>query len=162
MVARSAGLLLYRVTAQGVVEVLLAHPGGPFWSGKDAGVWSIPKGEYAPDDDALATARREFREEVGLEPPPGEPLSLGERRQPSGKWVRVWAVAGDLDVTGASSNTFEIEWPKGSGTRREFPEVDRVEWMSVALARHKLLKGQVSFLDALVEQLGEVRAVTEG
>jgi predicted NUDIX family NTP pyrophosphohydrolase len=162
MVARSAGLLLYRVSAEGEVEVLLAHPGGPFWSRKDAGVWSIPKGEYEPGDDALATARREFREEVGLEPPPGEPMSLGERRQPSGKWVSAWAVAGDLDVTDASSNTFEIEWPRGSGTMREFPEVDRVEWMSVAVARHKLLKGQVPFLDALVEMVMKAPGAGDG
>jgi len=154
MVARSAGLLLYRVTDEGVVEVLLVHPGGPFWARKDDGVWSIPKGEYEPSDDALATARREFREEVGLDPPPGEPTPLGERRQPSGKWVTVWALAGDLDVTLATSNTFEMEWPRGSGAVREFPEVDRVEWMPLAVARRKLLKGQVPFLDALKEKVG--------
>jgi len=153
MVATSAGLLLYRVTDDEAVEVLLAHPGGPFWARKDAGVWSIPKGEYEPSDDALATARREFREEVGLDPPAGDPVPLGERRQPSGKRVTAWALAGDLDVTHATSNTFEIEWPKGSGTVREFPEVDRVEWMTVEQARIKLLKGQVPFLDALVEML---------
>ena len=153
MVVRSAGLLLYRVSDDGAVEVLLAHPGGPFWVRKDAGAWSIPKGEYEPSDDALATARREFREEVGLDPPAGDPVPLGERRQPSGKWVTAWAVEADLDVTNASSNTFEIEWPKGSGTVREFPEVDRVEWMTVALARTKILKGQVPFLDALLESL---------
>jgi predicted NUDIX family NTP pyrophosphohydrolase len=153
MVVRSAGLLLYRVTDDGAVEVLIAHPGGPFWARKDAGVWSIPKGEYEPSEDALATAQREFREEVGLDPPAGDPVPLGERRQPSGKWVTAWALAGDLDVTHATSNTFEIEWPKGSGTLREFPEVDRVEWMTVEQARAKLLKGQVPFLDALVEML---------
>jgi predicted NUDIX family NTP pyrophosphohydrolase len=153
MVARSAGLLLYRVSPEGVVEVLLAHPGGPFWARKDAGAWSIPKGEYEPSDDALAAARREFREEVGLDPPAGEPVPLGEHRQPGGKRVTAWAVGGDLDVTDATSNTFEIEWPKGSGTRRSFPEVDRVEWMSVSVAREKLLKGQLVFLDALVELL---------
>jgi predicted NUDIX family NTP pyrophosphohydrolase len=153
MVARSAGLLVYRVTDDGAVEVLLAHPGGPFWARKDAGVWSIPKGEYDASDDPLAAARREFREEVGLEAPAGAPVPLGERRQPSGKWVTAWALAGDLDVTHATSNTFEIEWPKGSGTVREFPEVDRVEWMNMEQARAKLLKGQVPFLDALVEML---------
>jgi predicted NUDIX family NTP pyrophosphohydrolase len=153
MVARSAGLLVYRVTDDGAVEVLLAHPGGPFWARKDAGVWSIPKGEYDASDNHLAAARREFREEVGLEAPAGVPVPLGERRQPSGKWVTAWALAGDLDVTHATSNTFEIEWPKGSGTVREFPEVDRVEWMTVERARAKLLKGQVPFLDALVEML---------
>jgi predicted NUDIX family NTP pyrophosphohydrolase len=153
MVARSAGLLLYRVSDEGAVEVLLAHPGGPFWARKDAGAWSIPKGEYEPSEDALATARREFREEVGLDPPAGDPVPLGERRQPSGKWVTAWALAGDLDVTNATSNTFEIEWPKGSGTVREFPEVDRVEWMTLVQARVKLLRGQVPFLDALEETL---------
>ena len=145
--------MLYREADDGAVEVLLSHPGGPFWARKDTGVWSIPKGEYEPSEDALETARREFREEVGLDAPTGDPVLLGERRQPSGKWVTAWAVAGDLDVTHATSNTFEIEWPKGSGTVREFPEVDRVEWMTVARARDKLLKGQVPFLDALVEML---------
>lgn len=150
--------MIYRVEG-GVVEVLLAHPGGPFWAKKDAGVWSIPKGEYEPEEDALATARREFREEVGFDPPAGEPIPLGELRQPSGKWVTAWALAGDLDVTNAVSNTFEIEWPKGSGTLREFPEVDRVEWMPIALARVKLLKGQLPFLDALLDAR---RTLTEG
>jgi predicted NUDIX family NTP pyrophosphohydrolase len=150
MVAKSSGLLLHRLTADGVVEVLLAHPGGPFWARKDAHAWSIPKGEYEPGEDALDTAYREFREEIGLEPPAAEPVFLGERRQPSGKWIAAWALAGDLDVTDASSNTFELEWPKGSGTMREFPEVDRVEWMPIALARTKLLKGQLPFLDALM------------
>jgi predicted NUDIX family NTP pyrophosphohydrolase len=153
MVARSAGLLLYRVSDGDVIEVLLAHPGGPFWARKDAGAWSIPKGEYEPSDDPLVTAQREFGEEIGLDPPAGDPVPLGERRQPSGKWVTVWALAGDLDVAGATSNTFEIEWPRGSGAVREFPEVDRVEWMTLEQARGKLLKGQVPFLDALVEML---------
>ena len=153
MVARSAGLLLYRVSDGDVIEVLLAHPGGPFWARKDAGAWSIPKGEYEPSDDPLAAAQREFGEEIGMNPPAGDPVPLGERRQPSGKWVTVWALAGDLDVAGATSNTFEIEWPRGSGTVREFPEVDRVEWMTLEQARGKLLKGQVPFLDALVEML---------
>jgi predicted NUDIX family NTP pyrophosphohydrolase len=153
VVARSAGLLLYRVSPDGVVEVLLAHPGGPFWARKDDGAWSIPKGEYEPSEDALAAARREFREEIGLDPPAGEPVPLGEHRQPGGKRVTAWAVGGDLDVTHATSNTFEIEWPRGSGTMREFPEVDRVEWMTVEHARGKLLKGQLVFLDALVALL---------
>jgi predicted NUDIX family NTP pyrophosphohydrolase len=153
MVVRSAGLLLYRASAGGVVEVLLAHPGGPFWARKDAGAWSIPKGEYGPHEDPLGAAVREFREEVGLDAPAGDPVLLGERSQPSGKWVTAWALPGDLDVTHAASNTFEIEWPRGSGTMREFPEVDRVEWMTVDQARAKLLKGQVPFLDALIESI---------
>jgi predicted NUDIX family NTP pyrophosphohydrolase len=163
MVARSAGLLLYRMSGHGDVEVLLAHPGGPFWARKDAGAWSIPKGEYEPShEDALATARREFREEVGLDPPAGEPVPLGERRQPSGKWVTAWALAGDLDITSATSNTFEMEWPKGSGTMREFPEVDRVEWMPLSVARQKLLKGQVPFLDALTEAVHGKAGTADG
>ena len=162
MVARSAGLLLYRVSGEGVVEVLLAHPGGPFWARKDAGAWSIPKGEYEPSEDALATARREFREEVGLDAPAGDPVPLGERRQPSGKWVTAWALARDLDVTHAESNTFEMEWPKGSGTLREFPEVDRVEWMPIDVARRKLLKGQVPFLDDLMQTIRASGGVAEG
>jgi predicted NUDIX family NTP pyrophosphohydrolase len=161
MVAKSSGLLLYRRTADGGVEVLLAHPGGPFWAKKDAHAWSVPKGEYEPGEDALETAYREFREETGLEPPAGEPVFLGERRQPSGKWVAAWALAGDLDVTEASSNTFELEWPKGSRTIREFPEVDRVEWMPIARARTKLLKGQLPFLDALLAAVAPGRNVEE-
>ena len=147
--------MLYRWSDAGDLEVLLAHPGGPFWARKDDGAWSIPKGEYDPSEDALAAARREFAEELGLEPPVGEPISLGERRQPSGKWVAAWALAGDLDITDAVSNTFEIEWPRGSGAMRAFPEVDRVEWMPLAKARRKLLKGQAPFLDALIDALGE-------
>jgi predicted NUDIX family NTP pyrophosphohydrolase len=151
MVARSAGLLLYRITTAGVVEVLLAHPGGPFWLRKDEGAWSVPKGEYDPEADALATAFREFREETGHDAPASEVIPLGEVRQPSGKVVTAWAVRGELDVTQATSNTFEMEWPHGSGTMREFPEVDRLEWVSVEVARTKLLKGQVPFLDRLTE-----------
>jgi predicted NUDIX family NTP pyrophosphohydrolase len=153
VVARSAGLLLYRITTAGVVEVLLAHPGGPFWSRKEDGAWSLPKGEYDPDADALATAYREFREETGHDAPVGEPIPLGEVRQPSGKRVTAWALRGDFDVTQASSNTFEMEWPRGSGTMRQFPEVDRLEWMSVERARTKLLKGQVPLLDRLAESV---------
>jgi len=149
---RSAGLLLYR-RAGDRVEVLLGHMGGPFFAKRDDGAWSIPKGEYEPSDDPWVTALREFGEEVGLEPPGGEPVPLGERRQPGGKWVTAWALAGDLDVTHAKSNTFEIEWPRGSGTMREFPEVDRVEWMPIAVARRKLLKGQVPFLDILMDSV---------
>jgi predicted NUDIX family NTP pyrophosphohydrolase len=145
---------LYRITTAGVVEVLLAHPGGPFWSRKDEGAWSVPKGEYDPDADPLATAFREFREETGHDAPAGKQIPLGEVRQPSGKMVTAWALRGELDVTQATSNTFEMEWPLGSGTMHEFPEVDRLEWMSVEVARTKLLKGQVPFLDRLTESIG--------
>ena len=151
MGARSAGLLLYRISAEGAVEVLIAHPGGPFWARRDDAAWSIPKGEYLPGEDALVAAYREFEEEVGLVAPDGAAEFLGERRQPGGKRVSVWRLEGDLDVTHATSNMFELEWPRGSGTLREFPEVDRVEWVSVDRARRKLLKGQVPFLDALLE-----------
>jgi predicted NUDIX family NTP pyrophosphohydrolase len=162
MVTRSAGLLLYRITAAGVVEVLLAHPGGPFWSRKDNGAWSVPKGEYDFDSDALAAAFREFREETGHAPPAGEPIPLGEVRQPGGKRVTAWALEGELDVTQASSNTFEMEWPRGSGTLREFPEVDRLEWMTVEVARTKLLTGQVPFLDRLIESISSARRDRRG
>jgi predicted NUDIX family NTP pyrophosphohydrolase len=153
MVATSAGLLVYRTTDQGVVEVLIAHPGGPYWAKKDDGAWSLPKGEYDPGADPLTAAYREFREEIGVDAPTGATISLGELRQPGGKRVTVWALEGDLDVTRASSNTFELEWPPRSGKVREFPEVDRVEWASVRRARIKLLKGQVPFLDRLMEAL---------
>jgi predicted NUDIX family NTP pyrophosphohydrolase len=153
MSATSAGLLLYRISPEGAVEVLIAHPGGPFWARRDDAAWSIPKGEYLSDEDALVAAYREFEEEVGLVTPDGVPEFLGERRQPGGKRVSVWGLEGDLDVTHATSNMFELEWPKGSGTFREFPEVDRVEWVSVDRARRKLLKGQVPFLDALLEAI---------
>lgn len=151
MAATSAGLLLYRISASGAVEVLLAHPGGPFWARRDAGAWSVPKGEYGPGEDALATAYREFVEETGLPPPAGEAVCLGEVRQAGGKRVTVWALAGDLDPSGASSNTFELEWPRGSGRMSRFPEVDRVEWVPLAVARSKLVKGQVPFLDRLLD-----------
>ena len=159
MVARSAGLLLYRMAGDGAVEVLIAHPGGPFWARRDDGVWSVPKGEYAEGDNALDAAFREFAEETGLAPPAPasesetDMLFLGEVRQAGGKRVSVWALEGDLDVRGARSNTFEMEWPRGSGRLREFPEVDRIEWMSLERARVKLLKGQAPLLDALLTAL---------
>jgi predicted NUDIX family NTP pyrophosphohydrolase len=149
----SAGLLLYRTFPGGAVEVLIAHPGGPFWARKDDAAWSVPKGEYLPGEDPLDAAYREFEEEVGLAAPEGPAVFLGERRQPGGKRVSVWTLEGDLDVTDSSSNTFAIEWPRGSGTIREFPEVDRVEWFSIDGARRKLVKGQAPFLDALLEAI---------
>jgi len=145
----SAGVLLYR-TRDGVVEVLLAHPGGPFWARKDDGAWSIPKGEYTDGEDPWAAARREFFEELTLPVPDGTRIEFGSLKQPGGKVVNAFAVQGDLDVTDARSNTFEMEWPKGSDTMREFPEVDRVGWFTVAQARAKLLKGQRTFLDRLM------------
>ena len=159
----SAGVLLYRTRdrAGGVVEVLIAHPGGPFWARKDDGVWSIPKGEYAEGDDPWAAAQREFAEEIGLPLPDGPRIDLGPLKQPSGKVVTGFAVLGDLDITNARSNTFEMEWPKGSGKMREFPEVDRIGWFPVAQARIKLLKGQREFLDRLMAH-PELKGLTEG
>jgi predicted NUDIX family NTP pyrophosphohydrolase len=156
----SAGVLVHR-TRDGVVEVLIAHPGGPFWARKDDGAWSIPKGEYADGDDAWAAAQREFGEELGLPVPDGPRVDFGPLKQPSGKVVTAFAVRGDLDVTDARSNTFELEWPKGSGRMREFPEVDRVAWFPVAQARTKLLKGQRAFLDQLMAQ-PELAELAEG
>ncbi|AKN15843.1 hypothetical protein MHAE_09705 [Mycobacterium haemophilum DSM 44634] len=156
----SAGVLLYRARG-GVVEVLIAHPGGPFWARKDDGVWSIPKGEYAHGDDPWVAAQREFSEEIGLPVPAGPRIDFGPHKQPSGKVVTAFGVHGDLDITDAHSNTFAMEWPKGSGTVREFPEVDRVGWFSVAQARTKLLKGQRVFLDRLMMHSG-LAGLSEG
>jgi predicted NUDIX family NTP pyrophosphohydrolase len=154
----SAGLLVYR-RRPGGPEVLLVHPGGPFWARRDDGAWSIPKGEHGPGEDPLHVALREFREELGAEPPAGEPpASLGELRQPGGKRVSAWAVEGDLDVSEVRSNTFAMEWPPRSGRTAEFPEVDRAGWFDLATARRKLLPGQVGFLDRLEELLRGVRA----
>jgi predicted NUDIX family NTP pyrophosphohydrolase len=149
----SAGLLVYR-TAGDAPEVLLVHPGGPYWAKRDEGCWSIPKGEYAADDDPLGAAIREFREELGTDPPgDGSPVFLGQLRQGSGKLVSAWALAGDLDVGSVRSNTFTMQWPPGSGVMREFPEVDRAGWFSPDAARRKLVAGQVGFIDRLSELL---------
>ena len=148
----SAGLLLYRVV-DGELEVLIGHPGGPFWARKDDGAWSIPKGEYTEDDDPWAVAQREFSEELGKRAPEGPRIDLEPVKQPSGKVITAFAVRGDLDLEGTFSNTFELEWPKGSGKVREFPEMDRVGWFPVAQARSKLLKGQRPLLDRLVSVL---------
>jgi predicted NUDIX family NTP pyrophosphohydrolase len=148
----SAALLLFRRRDQ--LEVLIAHMGGPFWARKDAGAWSIPKGEYLDDEEPLAAARREFAEEMGSPPPEGEVIPLGTVTQSGGKTVTTYAVEGDFDLDRFRSNTFEMEWPRGSGRMREFPEVDRAEWMPVAVARDKLVKGQVPVLDALRDHLG--------
>ena len=154
MPKRSAGLLLYRVT-DGVAEVLIGHPGGPFWARKDDGAWSIPKGEYADDEDPWTAAQREFREEIGFDVPAGPRIEFAPVKQPGGKIVTAFAVRGDLDLNGTFSNTFTLEWPKGSGNVREYPEVDRAGWFPVAEARLKLLKGQLPLLDRLVLEAGE-------
>jgi predicted NUDIX family NTP pyrophosphohydrolase len=145
----SAGFLLYRVNNR-AVEVLIGHPGGPFWAKKDDGAWSIPKGEYTDGEDPWAAARREFEEELGKPPPDGPRIDLPPVKQPSGKIVTAFAVRGNLDLEGTVSNTFELEWPRGSGKVREFPEIDRVGWFSVDQARSKLLKGQRPLLDHLM------------
>jgi predicted NUDIX family NTP pyrophosphohydrolase len=150
---QSAGLLPYRFSPERVLEVLLVHPGGPFWAGRDDGVWSIAKGEYEPDEAPEAAANREFAEELGADPPTGTRIELGELRQPGGKWVRAWAVEGQVDAENIVSNHFEMEWPPRSGKTASWPEVDRAAWMPVATAKQKLLKGQVAFVDRLVERL---------
>lgn len=151
MPRRSAGLLLHRQGPHGL-EVLLVHPGGPYWAAKDEGAWTVPKGEYAEDQDQAATAEREFAEELGSAAPPGPRLDLGEVRQAGGKWTRLWAVAGDLDVSEVRSNTFEMEWPPRSGRRATFPEVDRAGWFRMEEARAKLLPSLLPFLDRLAGQ----------
>jgi predicted NUDIX family NTP pyrophosphohydrolase len=154
----SAGLLEYR-WVDGEPEVLLVHPGGPYWAKKDDGAWSLPKGEYEPDEDPLEVARREFREELGVDPPDDEaPAFLGEVRQAGGKRVTAWALPGDLDVEHVRSNTFTLEWPPRSGRTSEFPEVDRAGWFELEEARRKILRGQVPFLDRLAELLEGSRA----
>jgi predicted NUDIX family NTP pyrophosphohydrolase len=147
---RSAGIVLYR----NALEVLLVHPGGPFFAKKDTGVWSIPKGEYEDGDDPLACALREFEEELGTPLDTDSPIELGTIVQRGGKQVIAWAVAGDLDPSTARSNTFTMEWPPRSGRQQEFPEVDRAEWFSVEEAREKLVPAQVELVDRLVERVG--------
>jgi predicted NUDIX family NTP pyrophosphohydrolase len=151
-IRKSAGLLLFRRGKGGVWEVLLAHPGGPFWAKKDDGAWSIPKGEIDNEEDALAAARREFAEETGFTPH-GPFLDLGELKQPGGKLVHVWAVESDFDHGQLVSNTFEIEWPIKSGRIASFPEVDRASWFDIATARRKILKGQLGFIDRMIDFL---------
>ncbi|HET7677383.1 MAG TPA: NUDIX domain-containing protein, partial [Candidatus Limnocylindrales bacterium] len=146
----SAGLLLYRWRGA-TLEVLLAHPGGPFWARRDAGAWSIPKGEVGDGEEPADVARREFREETGQEPPPGPAIDLGEARQRSGKLVRAWGLEGDLDPAVSVSNTFEMEWPPGSGRRASFPEVDRVEWFPLEEALRRINPGQAPLLLRLRE-----------
>jgi predicted NUDIX family NTP pyrophosphohydrolase len=145
--ASSAGVLVYRRRSQ--LEVLLVHPGGPFWAKKDDGAWSIPKGEFAEGDDPVAAARRELTEETGLVVD-GELRPLGSVTQAGGKVVHAWAVEGDLDAAAIRSNTFSIEWPPRSGRMQQFPEVDRAGWFGIDEARVKLLEGQRPLLDRLI------------
>ncbi|MFE4631831.1 NUDIX domain-containing protein [Streptomyces sp. NPDC056773] len=158
---RSAGLLLFRPAAAPApaagagagVEILLGHMGGPLWERRDAGAWSIPKGEYEPGETARDAARREFEEEVGLPPPEGPYLPLGEVRMTGGKLVTIWAVRADLDPALAVPGTFTMEWPPKSGRTQEFPELDRVEWFAPDAARTKLVVSQIPFLERLLELL---------
>jgi predicted NUDIX family NTP pyrophosphohydrolase len=150
---RSAGLLLFRRGGDGV-EVLLGHMGGPFFARRDAGAWSIPKGEYEPDEPARDAARREFREELGLEPPDGEAVPLGEVRQSGGKTVTAWAIEADLDPAAVVPGTFTLEWPPHSGRVQEFPELDRVAWFGLGGARAVIVPAQATFLDRLTEHTG--------
>ncbi|WP_329459283.1 NUDIX domain-containing protein [Streptomyces sp. NBC_01497] len=145
---RSAGLLVYRRTGDGT-EVLIGHMGGPFWARREAAAWSMPKGEYEDDERPKDAARREFSEELGLTPPEGPWIPLGEHRQRGGKTVTAWAVEGELDPADAVFGTFRMEWPRGSGIQRDFPELDRVAWVSAEEAEKRLVAGQRIFLDRL-------------
>jgi predicted NUDIX family NTP pyrophosphohydrolase len=152
MAKRSAGILLHRRRGEDA-EVLLVHPGGPFWATKDLGAWTIPKGEHAEGEAPMACALREFAEETGTVLPPGELLDLGEVRQKAGKVARAWAAEGDLDAAAVVSNTFEMVWPPRSGQLRSFPEIDRAGWFGLADARERILPAQAPFLDRLAELL---------
>jgi predicted NUDIX family NTP pyrophosphohydrolase len=149
---RSAGILLFR-RAGGETEVLLGHMGGPLWARRDARGWTIPKGEYEPDEHPQAAARREFMEELGVPVPDGALLELGEVRQSGGKTVTAWAIEADLDPDAVVVGTFQLEWPKGSGQIGEFPELDRVSWLNLDTARDKIVAAQATFLDRLAAYL---------
>jgi predicted NUDIX family NTP pyrophosphohydrolase len=152
MAKKSAGVLLYRGEGN-AVEVFLVHPGGPFWAKKDDGAWSIPKGEFTDGEEPVEAAKREFREETGFGVE-GAFEALERVRQPSGKIVYAWSVKGDVDASAIHSNTFSMEWPPGSGEMQEFPEVDRGGWFDLALARRKILKGQLPVLEQFQRKLG--------
>ena len=150
----SAGLLPYRLSGERV-EVLLAHMGGPFWASKDEGAWSIIKGECGEGEDLYDAARREFEEETGAPAPDGPVIELGEVPQPGGKRIIAWSIESGFDPSGIRSNTFNLEWPPGSGKRQEFPEIDRADWFDGTTARLKLVKGQAPFIDVLERRLDE-------
>ncbi|WP_097986808.1 NUDIX domain-containing protein [Streptomyces sp. f150] len=155
---RSAGLLLFRVTededaGERDVEVLIGHMGGPFWAGREAAAWSVPKGEYGAEEGAEAAARREFTEELGVAVPPGEWIALGEARQRSGKTVTVWALEAELDLASVVPGTFTMEWPRGSGVQQEFPEMDRFAWCTPEQTAERLIAGQRVFVDRLRAQV---------
>lgn len=146
---RSAGIVLFRHTADGAVEVLLGHMGGPFWQRRHEGAWTIPKGEIEPGEEPLAVARREFHEELGVPMPEGELVDLGEIRQAGGKVVQAWALEGDLNADAIVSNTFELEWPPKSGRIQVFPEIDRAAWFDLESAQLVIVAGQRPLLDRL-------------
>ncbi len=150
----SAGLLMFRRANTGI-EVLLVHPGGPFWQKKDIGSWSVPKGEYEKGEDPLEAAKREFEEETGVAPR-GDFISLEEVKQSSGKVIAVWALEGNCSAEQVRSNTFQMEWPPRSGKLQEFPEVDRAGWFSLEEARDRISKGQVSFIEKFINRLNYV------
>lgn len=151
-IVHSAGLILFRSAARGV-EILLVHPGGPFWSKKDDGAWSIPKGECGGAEALIDAARREFAEETGTPPPEGNLIALLPVRQPSGKIIHAWAIRGNFDVSALKSNKFTIEWPPHSGRKQEFAEVDRAEWFPMVLAKNKIFAGQLPLLTQLESHL---------
>lgn len=150
---QSAGILLYRDLGP-EIEVLLVHPGGPFWARKDAGAWSIPKGEFLEGEEPFAAAQREFAEEMGLAVPAGKVTGLGSIRQSSSKIVVAWAVAADMDITHIKSNMFDLEWPPKTGQMKQFPEIDKAGWFTLDIAQARIVKGQVALLQKLADALG--------
>ncbi|MFQ5963670.1 MAG: NUDIX domain-containing protein [Candidatus Scalinduaceae bacterium] len=151
MAKKSAGLLMYRIRND-ELEVMLVHPGGPFWTKKDLSFWSIPKGEYTHEEDPFEVAKREFQEETSFKPA-GEFMALTPIKQPSGKLITVWAFEGNCDASKIKSNTFTMEWPPRSSRQQEFPEVDRAGWFTIAVAKKKITKGQIGFIDELCQIL---------
>src|SRR5687767_9843587 len=154
MAKRSSGILLFRRTSAGDLEVLLVHPGGPFWAKKDLGAWSIPKGEHDEGEDAQACAIREFTEETGSTPNPGELTDLGTVKLKSRKVVQAWALEGDLDASQVTSNTFSLQWPPRSGKLQDFPEIDRAEWFGLHEAAERINPAQAAFLERLRNRFG--------
>lgn len=154
---RSAGLLLFRTTGESGLEVLIGHMGGPFWAGRESAAWSVPKGEYGPEEEAAAAARREFEEEFGRPAPDGAWVALGESRQSGGKTVTVWAMEAGLDPAAAVPGTFAMEWPRGSGVQQEFPEIDRFAWCTPEVAVERLVKGQRVFVERLCALVADGR-----
>ena len=154
---KSAGLLLYRENSAGL-EVLLVHPGGPFWQKKDDGSWTVPKGEFDDNEDPLQAAKREFEEETGAAPPDGEYLPLKPIKQPSGKTVYAWAIDGDFDPANLRSNMFPVEWPPNTGKLQQFPEIDRAAWLRPEIAKRKITKGQAPLIDQLLTIVNAMNA----